>query len=331
MAKKKKKRKSKKHNSKKPRSPIFALLSVIVSVVAGLVLFVVVTTHDFADVATWTVRIFNTIAEFVGADTYIPLPGQGEAIVHFIDVGQGDAVLIHTAEGSVLIDGGDNHMGERVVSYLRRLGIREITYVVATHPHSDHIGGLIDVLYAFPVGTLIMPPIAHTTLTFEHFLDAIESNNITLQEPIAGSSFGIGGATFTVIAPNSSGYSNINDYSVSLRMTFGVTSFIFTGDAEAASEAEMVEAGHVLSSNVLHLGHHGSTTSTTQPFLNAVNPEIAVISVGASNGHGHPHRAVINRLNAAGTRIYRTDRHGNVVVSTNGADLTVLTVRGTRR
>jgi len=252
----------------------------------------------------------------------------GEAAVHFIDVGQGDSVLVQTTQGSVLIDGGDNHMGDRVVAYLRNAGINEITYVIATHPHADHIGGLISVLYEFPVGTLIMPPVAHTTETFRNFLAAIENNDVPLKEPVAGNTFSVGDAVFTIIAPNSYGYQNLNDYSVSVRMVLGSTSFIVTGDAEELSELEMIKAGHYLSSDVLRVGHHGSRTSTTQEFLSAVNPSIAVINVGRDNGHGHPHGVVMNRLQDAGIRIYRTDEHGHIVMVTDG---TVISVRGSNR
>jgi len=246
-------------------------------------------------------------------------PGQGA--VHFIDVGQGDAVLIQTTEGHVLIDGGDNHMGERVVGYLRDAGVRELAYVIATHPHADHIGGLIEVINTLPVGTLFMPNVTHTTQTFERFLDAIERNNIPLREPAPGSAFSVGEAVFTIIAPNSSGYANLNNYSVSLRMVLGDTSFIFTGDAEVQSETEMILAGHMLYSDVLHVGHHGSSTSTTETFFNAVSPSIAVIQLAADNTYGHPHREVRERL--SGIRVYRNDEHGDIVMVTDGETITV--------
>jgi len=301
---------------RKKKSP-FGFILATVFVVAGLVGYAFMGNADFLD------DISRALGITADADQGPVLPVDGEIIVHFLDVGQGDAALIQTPGGSVLIDGGDNHMGERVADYLRGVGISELTYIIATHPHADHIGGLVTVLDQFPVGTLIMPPVAHTTLTFERFLDAIEYNNIPLREPVVGSTFSVGDAHFTIIGPNSTGHSNLNDYSVSLRMTHGAMGFIFTGDAEAAAEREMLDAGHNVSADVLRVGHHGSSTSTTQEFLDAVNPSIAVINVGADNRYGHPHNTVLSRLRVAGVRIYRTDDHGNIAIVSNGANLSV--------
>jgi len=247
----------------------------------------------------------------------------GSLAVYFMDVGQGDATLVRTGAGYVLIDGGDRQAGPIVTRYLRNARVRRIEYVVATHPHADHIGGLIDVLDGFEVGTIIMPRVAHTTVTFENFIDAIERNDIPVREPIPGDTIVMGDATFTIVAPNSSGHANLNDYSVSMLLSYGEMRFLFTGDAEAVSEAEMLGGGHDLFAQVLHVGHHGSRTSTTQPFLDAVSPLVAVISVGANNPFGHPHSEVVARLEAAGVVIYRTDRHGTVRISTDGRSLTV--------
>ena len=297
-------------------SPIILILVLVVAIISG---YIFMENPDLWDSVT---QIADGIFEADDQPAII-LPVDGEMLVHFIDVGQGDAVLVQTAGGTVLIDGGDRHMGTRVADYLRHVGISEITYMIATHPHADHIGGLIEVLHQFPVNTLIMPPVAHTTITFERFLDAIEQSDATLREPVPGSTFSVGDAVFTIIAPNSTGHNNLNDYSVSLRLVHGSLAFVFTGDAYTSSEQEMIAAGHRLSANVLHLGHHGSSTSSGQQFLDAVNPEIAVISVAADNSYGHPHNAVMSRLRVAGVRIYRTDQHGNVVISSDGTNLAV--------
>jgi len=271
--------------------------------------------------------IVVTLLALAGVWYYItfharPYVGNGVA-VHFLDVGQGDATLIRTDAGNVLIDGGDRHAGPIVARYLREAGVRRLEYVVATHPHADHIGGLIYVLNEFEVGAIIMPNVAHTTRTFEDFIDAIEENGIPVREPAVGKTIEKGGAVFTVVAPNSSGYGNLNDYSVSMVLSYGEIRFLFTGDAERESETEMLEAGHDLSAHILHVGHHGSRTSTTQPFLDAVSPLVAVISVGAENRFGHPHGEVTDRLETAEVAILRTDRHGTVVISTDGTTFTM--------
>jgi len=330
-------RRKRKNARKNSRKPVLVLVLFAVLVIGGVLGYTYATNPEGWDFLMDTV---DSAWDFVtGVDDDIEvvaivggqavMPDGGEVVVHFIDVGQGDSVLVQTQYGSVLIDGGDNHMGERVVGYLRSVGVTELAYVVATHPHADHIGGLIAVLNQMPVGMLIMPPVAHTTLTFERFLDAIEDNNVPLREPVVGSNFSIDtsmglSAVFTIIAPNSEGHGNLNDYSVGLRLDFGDTSFIFTGDAEVVSEFEMMAAGHRLSADVLYVGHHGSNTSTAQEFLDAVNPRVVVISVGEGNRYGHPHNAVMSRLRTAGAEIYRTDLHGNIAVVSDGMSLRIV-------
>ena len=245
-------------------------------------------------------------------------PIDGEIRVHFIDVGQGDSILVQSSDHAVLIDAGPPAAGQNLVVYLEELGIRTLDYVVATHPHSDHIGGMSRVLDRFFVHELWMPDVSHNTATFEQFLDAIERNNLEITTVQAGDILSAGPIRMTAVSPNRSGYSNLNDYSIVLHMQYGRTSFLFTGDAEALSENEMIAAGWNLQANVLNVGHHGSRTSTTDSFLNAVYPQIAVISLAAGNQFNHPHPEVLERLAQRGIEVLRTDELGTIVMSTDG-------------
>jgi len=243
---------------------------------------------------------------------------EGEIIVSFIDVGQGDAVLIRSADNAILIDGGEHRQRNVVLDYLRDAGVRKLDYVIATHPHSDHIGGLVTVLGRVEVGRVIMPDIEHNTETYLNFLAAIENNNIPVTFPEPGDRIRAGIINLTVLSPPQGHFTDPNNNSVSVRLVHGNTSFIFTGDAERAAEQWMVDSGVTLRSDVLRVGHHGSNTSTTEAFLDAVDPVAAVIQVGENNRHGHPHPDVMDRLTSRGIAIYRTDELGTIRMITNG-------------
>ena len=248
-------------------------------------------------------------------------PGEGQIFVHFIDVGQGDSILIQSMTHAVLIDGGDFSERTNLLSYLRRVGVTRLDLVVATHPHSDHIGGLVAVLNQMAVGHILMPNVTHTTEIFENFLAAIENNNIPVTFAEAGHRIQAGIIELHVLGPLHFYHSNLNNSSIVLRLTHGYTSFLFTGDMEETAEIELVNAGIDLRSNVLKVGHHGSHTSTSDIFLYAVSPNIAVISVGADNQFGHPHLSVIRALEALEIPIFRTDLHGTIVFNTNGSQI----------
>jgi len=265
--------------------------------------------------------VFHFFGDRVFPEQSPVLPGPGEIFVHFIDVGQGDATLIQSRDHAVLIDGGEPRYGQHVISYLRSAGVTRLDYVVATHPHSDHIGGLIAVLAQKEVGRLLMPDATHNTVPFENFLAAIENHDIPVTIPAIGDRISAGIIYMTVLAPTPGHHANLNNASIVLRMVHGATAFLFTGDAEVASEQAMLAGGHNLQAHVLGVGHHGSRTSTTQEFLDAVNPVAAVISAGRNNQHGHPHREVLDRLNAANVRILRTDERGSILMSTDGEEI----------
>jgi beta-lactamase superfamily II metal-dependent hydrolase len=244
--------------------------------------------------------------------------------VHFIDVGQADSILIKVPTGeNMLIDAGNNGDSELLDKYLKAQGIEKIDVAVGTHPHEDHIGSLDTVINNFDVKKVYMPKYAHTTKTFEDVLLAIKNKGLKISTPIPGDTFNLGEAKFSILAPNGDNYKSINDYSIVLRMEYGNNSFLFTGDSEDLSEKEILEKKYNVQADVLKVAHHGSTTSTSDEFLNAVSPEFAVISCGEGNDYGHPHKEIVSKLNKKGIKILRTDELGTIVINSDGENLTL--------
>lgn len=250
-------------------------------------------------------------------------PPSGIMEVHFIDVGQGDSILIKTASEAMLIDSGDNDSGALVTDYLKSQGIKELNYIIGTHPHADHIGGLDTVLNSISVDTVIFPPVSHTTDTFEDVLAALEEKHLSITKAAVGSRYSLGSAVFTIVAPNSPAYDEINNYSVGIKLIFGDTSFLMAGDAQRLSEEEMLANGIDLTADVLKLGHHGSADSTSTEFLEAVNPSYAVISVGKYNSYRHPNAQTIQKLRKQNIEVYRTDEQGTIIFTSDGDKISV--------
>ena len=253
---------------------------------------------------------------------------EGYLRVHFIDVGQGDSILIQAGEQAMLVDAGTNESGSVVTEYLRSLNITKLDYLIGTHPHEDHIGGLDDVIHSFEIGTVIMPDVSHTTQTYEDVLDALLEKNLTVTAPHPGDSYSIGDASFTVLSPSAeiaeqaAENDDLNNLSVGIRLVYGSNAFVLCGDAESDSEEAMVESGLDLKADVLKAGHHGSSTSTSDAFLAAVDPDYAVISCGKDNSYGHPHQETMDKLNAADISIFRTDEQSTVVAVSDGSSIT---------
>lgn len=242
--------------------------------------------------------------------------------VHFIDVGQADSTLIKKGKEAMLIDAGNNTDGELVVKYIKEQKIKKLKYVIGTHPHEDHIGGLDDVIDAFEIEKVIMPNAIANTKTFEDVLDSIDKKGLTITKPKVGNKYELNGAEFIILAPNGENYDNTNDYSVVIKLVNGMSSFLFTGDAEELSEKEILKDNkNLLVSNVLKVGHHGSVTSTSQEFLDAIHPNIAVIFAETGNSYGHPHKEIIERLEKKHVEILRTDLLGTIVIKSDGKHL----------
>lgn len=258
-----------------------------------------------------------------GKTDQTPVPGVSDTIeVHFIDVGQADCILIISGSSTMLVDGGNNADAKLVVNYLEKQGITKLDYVIGTHPHEDHIGGIDAVIDNFDIGKVIMPKVQSNTKTFEDVLTAIADKGLKITTPVSGTEYSVGDAKFTILAPNSGKYSDTNDYSVVIKLEFGSTSFLLTGDAGFDSEDEMITMGYDLQSTVLKVGHHGSKTSTSSGFLQAVRPQYAVICVGKDNSYGHPTDEALSRLKVAGAEAYRTDEKGTIVITSDGTTLT---------
>lgn len=265
--------------------------------------------------------LFILFLLFIG----INVPGRtGELIIHFLDVGQADSILLELPNNEImLIDAGNNSDGRKVVSYLRDKGIDTIDYLIGTHPHADHIGGLDDVIDNFEIGRIYLPQVIHTSKTFEDVLLAVQRKGKKITPARAGVSI-LNESELKIyfLSPIKNDYDDLNHYSAVIKVDFLNKSFLFTGDAEIPNEEEMIEKyGSSLKSHVLKVGHHGSNTSTSEEFIEKVVPDYAVISVGKDNSYGHPSALVIQRLQNHGVKIYRTDLQGTIIARSDGQQI----------
>ncbi len=252
-----------------------------------------------------------------------PVTGSGLS-VHFIDVGQADCALLECDGQTMLIDGGNVGDSSLVVSYLKRQGIDRLDYMVCTHAHEDHVGGLSGPLNTCAVGQVFASVTEYESEAFEDFVNYTQKQGLEVTVPEVDSTFMLGEAMVTVLGPRRE-YDETNDTSIVLRVDYGETSFLFTGDMEKAAEEDLLAAGCDLDVDVLKVGHHGSETSSSYVFLREVMPEYAVISVGADNSYGHPHDEAMSRLRDAQTTVYRTDEQGTVVAFSDGVKISFTT------
>lgn len=245
----------------------------------------------------------------------------GTLSVTFLDVGQGNAVLVEQGGAYMLIDGGNRDYSSFVVSYLKEQGVEELAYVIASHYDADHLNGVVGALHAFSCGQVLAPDYVTDTRVYESFERVIKEQDIALAYPAVGDTYTLGDASFTVVCPKAYDPKEDNDNSVGIRLVYGDTSFLICGDAGKAEEQAMLDAGVTLDSDVYLASHHGSEGSSSEAFMRAVSPTAVVISAGAGNSYGHPTRTVLDRVKACGAALYRTDLQGTITVTSDGNSL----------
>ncbi len=250
-------------------------------------------------------------------------PGAAQPFeMHFIDVGQALSVLVECDGQFLLYDGGNVDDGSLVVSYLQKQGVEQLEYVFCSHAHEDHVGGLAAVMAKFPAGHAYSPVTESSTKCFNDFVKYTQQQGLQLEVPSVGTVWQLGSATVTLLGPVAQ-YDQTNNTSLVLRIDYGATSFLLTGDMESDAERDLVNSGANLKADVLQVGHHGSSTSTSYLFLNAVLPEMGVISCGVNNKYGHPHEETLSILRDAGVDVYRTDLQGTITIGSDGQNFTV--------
>lgn len=276
-------------------------------------------------VCIWAAMMFFGYDE-ENTDIDVTSAVQGEMLVHYIDVGQGDSIFINLPNGeNMLIDTGEAEYGEKVESYIKNCGVEKIDYMVLTHPHSDHMGAASHIIRCFETGKLFMPDKISTSPAFERLLDAIEEKNCL---PIAAEAgvniLSQNGLDIKIISPSGNDYEEVNDYSAVIKIVYKNNSFLFMGDAERKAENKILENNYDVRADVIKIGHHGSSTSSSKKFMWAVAPKLAVISLGKDNSYGHPHKEVKKLLKDLKIPYLRTDEEGDIVIKSDGENITVM-------
>lgn len=242
--------------------------------------------------------------------------------VHYLDVGQGDSIFIELPNNeTMLIDAAESYQSENIINYLKNLNYKKIDYVIGTHPHTDHIGGLKDIINTFEIGKIYMPKVVSTTKTYESLLMAIKDKNLKINTAKAGTSIiDTDALKINILAPNNSTYTELNNYSVVTKITYGTTKFLFMGDAEKLSENEIKEN---VTADVIKIGHHGSNTSSSIDFIKKVNAKYGIISVGLNNKYNLPKEETITNWENSGTKIYLTSTNGTIRASSDGTNIKI--------
>lgn len=252
------------------------------------------------------------------------VPKDSELMISYMDVGQGDAAYIKVNGNDILIDAGPRSNFKELLEQLKAKNIDDFELVIATHPHEDHIGGMVDVFKEYEVKAFYSPKITHTTKTYENLVKAVKDEGLKTKELKGGMVIDLGeGAKFEVFTPQKSEYEELNDYSPIMKLSFGDTSYLFTGDAEKLAEEEaLAKYKTSLDSDVIKFGHHGSSSSSSNAFIEAVSPKYGIISCAKDNKYGHPHRETLDIIKKYNIKTFRTDTDGEIILTSDGKSIT---------
>lgn len=264
--------------------------------------------------------VSNTFLQFKETS----LNTSNKMLIHFIDVDQGDSILVQVNNNNLLIDSGPSSSKENLFRYLNSLNIKSFNYIIATHPHEDHIGNMSSIINNYKVLNFYAPKVTNNTKAFETMAESLSRKNLKINVIKANlNSIDLGKNTkLEFFSPNNSFYENINNYSPIFKITYGKTSFLFTGDAEELIESEILNNNYNVKADLLKIGHHGSSTSTSKSFFEHVNPKISIISVGKNNIYKHPTEEVLSTINDS--KILRTDLNGNIIITSDGFSLKMI-------
>ena len=283
-------------------------------------------TEEEAD--KWLNEIFGMLNYEVYGDA---IEGEANLKMHVIDVGQGDSILMQCGECNVLIDCGENGMGDTVLEYLHRAGVSHLDWIVGTHPHSDHIGGMDTVIKSndITIDHVMMPQTSKsmtpTTMTYTEVLTAIKKKKLKITRPVPGTEYDLDGVTMMVLSPQkNANYTDLNDYSIVLKFTYRDVSVLTGGDASKNIESQLISLDYDLSADIYKVSHHGGRDGNSRAFLNEVNPKYAAISVGEDNKYGHPKTEILKRLKQMKCDVYRTDLDGDIIFESDGKNISVI-------
>lgn len=300
-----------------------ARIAAIVTVIFIVVFSALISFRPFDFIPGW-----NQIFDSVGLSDVSFKADEYALSVHYIDVGKADAILIQCDGKNMLIDSGNIDPSNKVIEYLKKRNVKNLDLVVATHPDKDHIGSMANIIYEFNIQKFMMPEIPEDIVpkssVYQSMIYALNSKNLIVNNPVSGDTFTLGNANCNILAPIKQYDDSTNNNSIVIKLNYKNDSFLFVGDAEKEEEQDILNTEYDLKSTVLKVGHHGSKTSTTKEFLEAVAPQYAVICVGEDN-NDLPKKSVLDRLTKNGVKTYRTDLNGNIVITTDGSGVNIFT------